>query len=86
MRPLWSAVGTLTGVAGSLLFPRLLSAAGNFGAGEGALRALSAIGEVVLDDLVHNCLVRLDAENSFAQFDFSDLLAGHVDYVGFRHL
>ena len=51
----WGArVAALTGVAGALLAPGLSAAAGNLGAGEGALGALSAIGEVVLHNLMHN--------------------------------
>jgi hypothetical protein len=41
-------------MAGSLLLPGLLAAAGNLGAGESALGALSAVGEMILNGLVHN--------------------------------
>ena len=63
MSPLGSTGAALTGVAGALLTPGLAATAGNLSAGESALGALSAVGEVVLDDLVDDGLVGLDAED-----------------------
>ena len=41
-------------VAGSLLTPGLLAATGYLGAGQGALGALTAVGQVVFDYFMHN--------------------------------
>ena len=61
------------------------AAAGNLGAGQGGLGALTAVGQVVLHHVVDNGLVGLDAEHSFGEFDLADLLAGHIINVSLRH-
>ena len=85
MGPLGSTGAALPGVAGALLTPGLSAAAGDFGAGEGALGTLSAVGEVVLDNLVHDGLVGLDAEDRVVQFHSADFCAGHVQHFHSRH-
>ena len=85
MGPLGSPDGALTGTAGALLAPGLDAAAGNLGAGQGGLGALTAVGQVVLHHVVDNSLVGLDAEHSFGEFDLADLLAGHIINVSLRH-
>ena len=52
--PLRGAGAALTGAAGALLAPGLSAAAGNLSAGQSALRALTAVGQMVLDDFMHN--------------------------------
>ena len=83
--PLGSPGGTLTGVAGALLAPGLLAAAGDLGAGQSALGALTAVGQVVLDHLVDHSRVGLDAEHRIGELDLADLLAGHVKHICFSH-
>src|SRR5699024_3487902 len=61
--PLRSTGGTLTGVTGALLAPGLAAAAGNLGTGQSALSALTAVGQVILDHIVNDVLVGLDAED-----------------------
>ena len=83
--PLRRTGAALTGVAGTLLTPGLLAAAGDLGTGQSALRALTAIRQVVLDHFMHNSLIGLDAKNAVAQLHGTDGLAGHVQNVDGRH-
>src|SRR5699024_1922827 len=84
--PLGGPGGALTGAAGALLAPGLDAAAGDLGAGQGALGALTAVGQVILDHLVHNRLVGLDPEHSCGELHFADLRAGHIYNSCLRHL
>ncbi len=86
VRPLGRAGAALTGTAGALLAPRLSAAAGNLSAGQSALRALTAVGKMIFDDLVNNAHVRLDAEDRVVQLDGTDFSAGHADNLNRRHL
>ena len=86
MRPLRGAGAALTGAAGALLAPRLSAAAGNLSAGQSALRALTAVGEMIFDDFMNNAHVRLDAEDCVVQLDGTDFSAGHADNFNRRHL
>ena len=61
VRPLRGAGAALAGVAGALLLPGLLAAAGDLSAGQCGLRALTAVGQMILDDVVDDGLVGLDA-------------------------
>ena len=64
----WGDAGAaLAGVAGALLAPGLDAAAGDLGAGQGALSALTAVGQVVLDHLMDDGLVGLDAEDGLSR-------------------
>ena len=85
MRPLRGAGAALAGVAGALLLPGLLAAAGNLRAGQCGLRALTAVGQMILDDVVDDGLVGLDAEHGLGKLNLADLLAVHVVNIGLKH-
>ena len=74
MGPLRSADGALAGTAGALLAPRLDAAAGDLCAGQGTLRALTAVGQMILYDVVNDSLIGLDPENGIRELDLADLL------------
>ena len=84
--PLGSTGAALTGVAGTLLTPGLLAAAGNLAAGQSALGALTAVCQVVLHHFVNDGLVGLNAEDGVVQFNSTDFCAGHVQHFDSRHL
>ena len=85
--PLGGPGGALTGVAGALLAPGLLAAAGDLGPGQGALGALPAVGQVVLHHVMHDADVGLNAENALGQVDLGGLLlARHIIDVSLRHI
>ena len=85
VRPLRGAGAALTGVAGALLLPGLLAAAGDLSAGQCGLRALTAVGQMILDDVVDDGLVGLDAEHGLGKLNLADLLAVHVVNIGLKH-
>jgi len=72
-------------VAGALLAPGLTATAGNLSTGEGALSALSAIGEVVLHNLMHSDGIGRDAKDLVVEFHSTDFCAGHVQNFHGRH-
>ena len=78
MIPLRGADGALTGAAGALLAPRLDAAARDLCTGQSALRALTAVGQVVLHDVVNNRFIGFNAENSIREFNLTDLLSSHI--------
>jgi hypothetical protein len=82
--PLGAAGGTLTGMTGTLLAPRLAAAAGNFGAGLGALGALTLVGQEVDHGSVHYFLIRGDTEDGVGKLNIRDLLAAFVQNVKFH--
>ena len=85
MRPHGAALVTGAGAAGALLTPGLGGGVGHLALGQSALRALTAVGQVVLDRRMKDDLVGLDAENGFGELNLADLLAGHVVKIRFRH-
>ena len=85
MGPLGRTGAALTGVAGALLSPGLLAAAGHFGAGQSALGALTAVCQVIHHDGMDGGLVGFYAENALGEFHLADLLASHIIDVCFRH-
>ena len=72
-------------MTGALLTPGLLAAAGNLGAGQSTLSALTAVGQMILYDVVNDSLIGLDPENGIRELDLADLLTSHVEHVRFRH-
>ena len=76
--PPWGAGGALTGVTGALLAPGLDAAAGDLCAGQGTLRALTAVGQMILYDVVNDSLIGLDPENGIRELDLADLLTSHI--------
>ena len=69
------ALGALARVAGALLAIRLLAAAGHLAAGARVVGALARVGLLGHDGLVHDRLVRLDAEDPIVQVDLAQDLA-----------
>src|SRR5262249_10357333 len=65
--PLRCADRTLASAAGALLPPRLRATAAHFRTRLGAVRAGASRGQLRVDDLVHDCDVRLDAEDRLRQ-------------------
>ena len=86
MIPLRGADGALTRAAGALLAPRLLAAAGNLGAGEAGLRALTAVSQMILHDVVNDGFIGFNTENSIREFDLADLLTSHIKYFSLHDL
>ena len=85
MPPLRGAGRTLTGAAGALLTPRLDAAAADLCAGQSALRALTLVGEVRLDDFMKNVRVDLLAKDVIGKLDLADRFSGDVVNCYFRH-
>src|SRR5262249_19546494 len=79
--PLRRADRTLTGTARALLAPRLRTATRDVGAALGAVRAGARGGELRGHDLVHDCDVRLDAEDVVGEVDGAGLAAGRSAHV-----
>ena len=46
--------------------------------GQSALRALTAVGQMVLYDVVNDSLIGLDPENGIRELDLADLLTSHI--------
>ena len=74
MSPLGRTGGTLSGVTCALLAPRLLAAAGDLAACQGALCALALICEIIYNNGVNRCFVGFNAEYFVGKFECADLL------------
>ena len=85
VRELRRTVGRVTGAAGALLAVNFTAAAAHLRAGQGALRALAAIGKNRAHDFVHDGHVGFDSEDTVGKLDLANTLARNVHQCNLRH-
>ena len=61
------------------------AAAGDLAPGQGALGALTAVCQMILDRGVNHGHIGLNPEHGIGELDLADLLTGHIIKVRFRH-